>query len=247
MTDLRPLAAWIQPQHLEPATLARYRDSFGAHPARLIVLTDFLVDGAAERLNRFLESEAEYQAEYGSYSSERAITEAEWLAADEADRFFRLRKLVATPQRFRMSPNALTYLQFRKAFQSADMRAFFETISGLALGWSDDFGAHLMIEGDFLRPHSDDNRDRRLALVMYLSKEWRREHGGMLRLTHRDGAFTEVEPRYNTMIAFDVLASPAHVVHEVTAAPDSWRRLTIGGWYHKPAQRSGADPGEARP
>lgn len=238
MTDLRSLETWIQPQHLEDATLARYRDSFTTHPARLVVLTDFLVDRVAERLSRFLDSEAEFQTEYGCYSKEGGMTEAEWLAADEPDRFFRLRKLVATPQRFRMSPNALTYLQFRKAFQSTQMRAFFEQISGLTLGWSDDFGAHLMIEGDFLRPHSDDNRDRRLALVIYLSKGWRKEHGGLLRLAHPDGHFTEVEPNYNTVIAFDVLASPAHVVMEVTAAPNSWQRFTIGGWYHKTTDHS---------
>jgi hypothetical protein len=233
MTDLRSLGTWIQPQHLEPATLARYRDSFASHPARLVVLREFLADTIADRLNRFLAGEAEFQTEYGCYSNEGGMTEAEWLAAEEPDRFFRLRKLVATPQQFRMSPNALTYLQFRKAFQSTQMRAFFETISGLPLGWSDDFGAHLMVQGDFLRPHSDDNRDRRLALVIYLSKDWRPEHGGLLRLAHPDGSFTEVEPGYNTMIAFDVLASPAHLVMEVTAAPDSWQRLTIGGWYHK--------------
>jgi hypothetical protein len=246
MTDLRSLETWIQPRHLEEPTLARYRDNFATHPARLVVLTDFLVDTMAERLSRFLASEAEFRPEYGCYSSEGGVTEAEWMAADESDRFFRLRKLVATPQQFRMSPNALTYLQFRKAFQSADMRAFFERISGLPLGWSDDFGAHLMIEGDFLRPHSDDNRDRRLALVIYLSKDWRREHGGLLRLAHPDGSVTEVEPSYNSMIAFDVLASPAHLVMEVTAAPDCWRRLTIGGWYHKTAGRSAEASGEAR-
>jgi hypothetical protein len=246
MTDLRSLETWIQPQHLEEATLARYRDSFAAHPARLVVLTDFLVDAVAERLSRFLDCEAEFQPEFGCYSNDSGMTEAEWLAADESDRFFRLRKLVATPQQFRMSPNALTYLQFRRAFQSAQMREFFERISGLALGWSDDFGAHLMIEGDFLRPPSDDNRDRRLALVIYLSKEWRREYGGLLRLAHPDGSFTEVEPRYNTVIAFDVLASPAHLVMEVSATPDKWRRITIGGWYHKTPAQSAEESGEAR-
>jgi hypothetical protein len=246
MTDLRSLETWIQPQHLEEATLAQYRDRFTSHPARLVVIDNLLVDTVAQRLNRFLESEAEFHPEYGCYSQEGGMTEVEWQSAEESDRFFRLRKLVATPQQFRMSPNALTYLQFRRAFQSAAMRAFFEGISGLSLGWSDDFGAHLMIAGDFLRPHSDDNRDRRLALVIYLSKDWRREYGGLLRLAHPDGSFTEVEPIFNTMIAFDVLASPAHLVMPVTAAPDTWHRLTIGGWYHKTPGGGVEESGEAR-
>ena len=235
MTDLRSLDSWIQPQHLDAAALARYRDQFASHPARLVVIADILAETVATRLSRFLDAEAEFQPEYGCYSREDGVTEAEWQAAEDTDRFFRFRKLVAAPQQFRMSPAALTYLQFRRAFQSTEMRAFFEAISGLSLGWSDDFGAHLMIDGDFLRPHSDDNRNRRLALVLYLSKGWQREHGGLLRLAHPDGSVTEVEPRFNTMIAFDVLASPAHLVMPVTAAPEIWRRLTIGGWYHKAA------------
>jgi len=231
--DLRPLETWIQPQHLPEGTLVEYGDRFASHPARLIVIKDFLVSSVAERLSRFLAAEAEFQAEYGCYSHDGGVTERQWQSADESDRFFRLRKLVATPQRFRMSPNALTYLQFRKGFQSAEMREFFEAVSGLPLGWSDDFGAHSMIEGDFLRPHSDDNRDRRLALVIYLSPNWQPRFGGLLRVAHPDGSFTEVEPSYNTMIAFDVLASPAHLVTPIAVPPTTWQRLSIGGWYHK--------------
>lgn len=241
MTDLRSLETWIQPQHLEEATLARYRDDFASHPARLVVITDFLADPVAARLSCFLDSEAEFQPEYGCYSKDGGMTEGEWQSAEESDRFFRLRKLVATPQKFRMSPNALTYLQFRRAFQTSEMRRFFETVSGLSIGWSDDFGAHRMIEGDFLRPHSDDNRHRRLALVIYLSKGWQREYGGLLRLAHPDGSFTEVEPRYNSIIAFDVLASPAHLVTPITIAPARWQRFTIGGWYHKTPEQSVAE------
>jgi hypothetical protein len=233
VTDLRSLASWIQPQHLDAAALRGYQDRFTSHPARLIIIPEFLAPAAADRLGRFLATEAEFQPEYGCYSSEGHVTEAEWQAVDESDRFFRLRRLVATPQRFRMSPNALTYLQFRKAFQRPEMKTFFESISGLPLGWSDDFGAHSMIEGDFLRPHSDDNRDRRLALVIYLSEDWRREYGGQLRVAHPDGKFTEVEPHHNTLIAFDVLASPTHLVLPVTSAAGAWQRLSIGGWYHK--------------
>ena len=231
--DLRRLASWIQAQHLEPQALAGYRDAFAGHPARMVVIWNFLAPQAAERLSRFLAGEAEFQPEYGVYDVEGAVPEAAFQAADDANRFFRLRKLVATPPQFRMSPNALTYLQFRRAFQQPELRAFFESISGLPLGWSDDFGAHSMIQGDFLRPHSDDNRNRRLALVIYLSPDWTRECGGVLRLQQPDGNVTEVEPEYNSMIAFDVLAAPAHLVLPITPSAGDRARLSIGGWYHK--------------
>ena len=231
--DASWLQTWIQPEHLDTGTLAHYREDFVSHPARLVFIENFLAPQVAERLSRFLEREAEFRAEYGLYSVEDAVKEEDWIAAAEADRFFRLRKLMSTPSRFQMSPNALTYLQFRKAFQRAEFKAFFETISDLSLGWSDDFGAHSMIEGDFLRAHSDDNRNRRLAIVIYLSQGWRREFGGMLHVIDRDGRVTEIEPVYNSMVAFDVLAAPAHLVLPIMSAAGDKPRLTIGGWYHK--------------
>ena len=164
------------------------------------------------------------------YSVEGAVTEEAYLQTSEQDRFFRYRRLVATPPQFHMTPNALTYLQFRKAFQRPELRQFFETISGLPLGWSDDFGAHSMIGGDFLRPHSDDNQNRRLALVIYLSHDWHRDFGGQLRVVHEDGSFTEVEPEDNSVIAFDVLSAPSHLVLPILADRP---RLSVGGWYHK--------------
>ena len=194
------------------------------------MIKDFLTPRIADRLNRFLAEEAEFRPEYGVYSVEGAVTELAWLKADEQDRFFRYRKLVATLPQFHMSPNSLTYLQFRKAFQRPELKAFFEAVSGLSLGWSDDFGAHSMIQGDFLRPHSDDNRNRRLALVVYLSRNWQADYGGLLRVVHEDGNFTEVEPEFNSMIAFDVLSAPAHFVLPICADQP---RLSIGGWYHR--------------
>jgi hypothetical protein len=229
--DRSRLESWFQPDHLEDDALEKYRKEFCVHPARLVVLENVLAPQIADRLARFLASEADFSPEFGLYSIDGAVDEQQWLRADEEDRFFRLRKLLSTRQQFQMSPNALTYLLFRKAFQLSEFKAFFEAISGLTLGWSDDFGAHSMVEGDFLKPHSDDNRNRRLALVFYLTPGWQREYGGLLRVFHHDGTFTEVEPRFNSMIAFDVLAAPAHLVTPIRSAGQQ-QRLSIGGWYH---------------
>ncbi len=235
MIDRQRLASWIQPQHLDDQALEMYKNAFTSHAARLVVIQDFLVPPVADRLSRFLANEADFRPEYGLYSIEGAVKEEEWLLADDKDRFFRLGKLVGTPPQFQTSPNALTYLQFRMAFQRPEFKAFFEAIADMPLGWSDDFGAHSMTRGDFLRPHSDDNRSRQLALVIYLTPGWKPEFGGLLRVVHKDGGFTDVEPEYNSIIAFDVLAAPAHLVSPVQsddAGPK--QRLSIGGWYHEP-------------
>ncbi len=234
MIDRQRLASWIQPQHLDDRALETYKNAFISHPARLVVINNFLVPQVADRLDRFLANEAEFKPEYGLYSIEGAVKEEEWLRADEPDRFFRFGKLVGTPPQFQTSPNALTYLQFRMTFQRPDFKTFFEAISGLPLGASDDFGAHAMTRGDFLRPHSDDNRNRQLALVIYLTPGWKREFGGVLRVVHNDDRYTDVEPEYNSMIAFDVLTAPAHLVSPIQPEDvGPQRRLTIGGWYHK--------------
>ena len=234
MVDGQKLKAWIQPQHLEPAALEQYRRSYASHPARLVVIKNFLQPQVAERLSRFLATEAEFKPEYGLYSKEGAAKEEEWRHAADDERFFKYGRLVGTPLQFQTSPNALTYLQFRMTFQRPELKAFFEEISGMPLGASDDFGAHSMSTESFLRPHSDDNRNRQLALVIYLTPEWKPEYGGQLTVNHLDGEKTVVEAEYNSVIAFNVLTHETHVVERIRAtngvAP---QRLTIGGWYHK--------------
>src|SRR5258705_6526887 len=112
MIERRWLESWIQLQHLEDQALEDYRKSFTSHPARLVVIKDFLASSVADRLSRFLANEGEFNPEYGLYSTEGAVRAEAWSLADDQDRFFRYRKLVGTQPQFQMSPNALTYLQF---------------------------------------------------------------------------------------------------------------------------------------
>jgi len=226
--DRQLLGSWIQPHHLERNALEEYQRTFTSHPARLIWIKDFLVPDVAKRLSNFLSQEAIYRPEYGVYSSDEAVTEEQYAAAPDVDRFFRMRRMVGTHPQFMVSPNALTYVRFRQLFQRSEFKAFFETISNLPLASSDDFGSHLMLPGDFLRPHSDDNKNRHLALVIYLSPGWDRQFGGTLHVFN-SRVPVEVIPEYNSMIAFDVLVNAKHAVSVI----DKGMRFSIGGWYHK--------------
>lgn len=233
MTGDDALRAWIQPQHLEPAALAGYRAAFGSHPARMTVIRDLFREDVADRLSRFLRNEAEYRTEYGIYSVEGAVPEERYAAAEESDRFFRLDRLAGIPPKHRMSMNALTYLKLREAFQQPAFESFFQELTGLALGASDDFGVHSMRVGDYLRPHADDNKDRALALVIYLAPEWSPSFGGSLHLMHPGGDETRVDADYNSMVVFDVLAGTSHFVAPVEPSSGDAARVTIGGWYHR--------------
>lgn len=234
--DRAALQQWIQPRHLEPAAIDSYRQAFASHPARLVTIDDFLQEDAADRLSRFLAAEAEFQPEYGLYSTEVAVPKERWDAASPDDRFFRMRKLKGTPPAFKTSRNAFTYVMFRQAFQRAAFMGFFEAVSALPLGSSDDFGSHSMVQGDFLRPHSDDNRNRQLAIVIYLSPDWDDRMGGALHVVDSGGREWIVRPRFNGVVAFDVLTDSTHFVAPITAEAGTQARLTIGGWYHRVEQ-----------
>lgn len=239
--DAQALSSWIQPPHLEPERLASYRDAFQQHPARVIVLEDFLADGVLDKLTKFLLTEARFRREYGLASVDGAVDEDRWVAAPEEDRFFRMNRLAEIPPELQFSPNALAYLRFRQTFQRDEYRHFFEELCGLELSASDDFGVHRMESGDYLRAHSDDNRNRRVALVIYLTPGWRAEYGGSLHITDSAGRETVVHPVYNSMVVFDVLAETEHFVEAVRPDAGDNARLTIGGWYHRPAGAPGIE------
>jgi 2OG-Fe(II) oxygenase superfamily len=232
--EMTALASLIQSQHLEPEALDAYRSSFQASPARFYVIEDFLVPGLADQLSEFLRREARFEPEFGLYSKDdHKVDESRWLAAPPDDRFFRYGRLVGAEPQFQFSPNSLAYLRFRTVFQTDDdLRRFFENSTGLELARSDDFGSHSMGAGDFLREHDDNNRNRRLALVLYLSPGWKAELGGSLHIFDPNGQEHAVEAEYNSLVVFDTLAGTKHFVEPISDAANDARRVTIGGWYH---------------
>jgi hypothetical protein len=235
---LSPLTALVEPHHLTDDAVAAYRSEFQSSPARHVVLKDFLKLAVAERLSRFLDTEAEYATEHGLFGIDQGVDEHQWNAADESSRFFRFSKLVGTQPQYQLSENALTYLRFRSTFQTdAELRGFFAAITGMDLGASDDFGSHSMRAGDFLKHHDDDNRNRVLALVLYLSPEWKREYGGTLKIVEPSGSELTVDATYNSLVAFDTRAGTSHYVVPISPDAGTRKRLTIGGWYHEPAEQ----------
>jgi Rps23 Pro-64 3,4-dihydroxylase Tpa1-like proline 4-hydroxylase len=73
---------------------------------------------------------------------------------------------------------------------------------------------------------------------MYLSPGWSPSFGGALHMADEAGGDTRVEATYNSIVVFDVQAENSHLVAPIEGAAGETRRLTIGGWYPKPA---GAD------
>lgn len=225
------LTPWIDARHLDDDVLRGYREAFAADPARMQVLEGFLRPEVAERLAAFMASEADFSPEWGLYSAEGGVDEATWEAAPEEDRFFRFGKLRGIRPEAALSDNALTYMRFRSFVTEPAFRELFEAITGLELGPSDDFGLHAFHAGDFLLDHDDANKDRRVALVMYLTPGWRPEFGGALLMRDAGGGERRFHAAFNSLAVFDTTAGSTHLVERVEEAAGDLARRTFGGWF----------------
>ena len=231
MLDTEALSRWIRAEHLDETACSRYRDSMASHPARMLVLRDVLVPEAADRLAAFLAEDATFAVEHGLYSVEEGVDRAAWDAAPAEDRFFRFGKLSGQRPEAMLSDSMLTYLQWRTFVTEEPFRRFFESVTGLALGPSDDFGCHEFNVGDFLMAHDDANRDRRLALVLYLTPGWEPSFGGALSMTAADGTTERTEATFNSMAVFDTTAGSSHRVERIEEVAAGTGRRTFGGWF----------------
>jgi hypothetical protein len=235
MFDAEALARWIQPQHLTESAVSDARDAMAAHPAKMVVLHDFLVEEAARRLAAFLADEATYTVEHGLYTAEGSVPAERWDTAPEDERFFRFGKLTGQRPEAMLSDNMLTYLRWRTFVAEPPFHDLFQDIAAMPLGPSDDFGCHEFNVGDFLLAHDDANKNRRIAFVTYLTPGWRAEHGGALFMSAADGTTDVTQAEFNSIVIFDTLAGSSHRVGMIEPAAGEAARRTFGGWFPNPS------------
>lgn len=102
-------------------------------------------------------------------------------------------------------------------------------------------GGHaLMRRGDFFKVHADRNiaydtgLTRRLAMIVFLNKDWRSEYGGCLELWNHEGTHAEVEiqPIFNRTVIFEVAYPNYHGVPQPLACPPERTRNSFLVYYH---------------
>lgn len=223
------LAEWVQPQHLEDDALRRYRDMFLAPPMPVTRVDDFLQEGCARQLATFLQQEAQYEEVYCLYNPEGCVSEEAWHAADPERRLGKYQKVQGARADVR-SFGPLLYRRFTDVLEDQGFIAFFEALTGLALGPLQAVGGKAFGREDMLRPHSDDELDRRLAFILYLTPDWRAEYGGALFVEGANGETMRIEARFNSLVLFDVKGHARHWISDIGDAAGSQRRLSIGGW-----------------
>jgi Rps23 Pro-64 3,4-dihydroxylase Tpa1-like proline 4-hydroxylase len=234
------LKDWVQSRHLQPDTIEACRQAFSSHPARVLVLKNFLLDPVAEKLSRFLSHEARFELAYGLYSKNdkdgniSGVSPAAWLEAEEGEKFYRFSDYAGVLDEFQLSSNRTVFPQFFSALRNNKFKLFFEEVSGLELGSAPLINAYSYKPGDFLSHHTDDVKSKRLSFVFYLSPHWDRRFGGLLHLIDRNGGVTEVDPDYNSLVIFDVAAKTKHFINPVEQCAGERARLTISGWFLSP-------------
>jgi Rps23 Pro-64 3,4-dihydroxylase Tpa1-like proline 4-hydroxylase len=240
MADQLWLKDWVQSTHLQPDRIEACRQAFLSHPARVLVLKNFLLDAVAEKISRFLSREARFELAYGLYAKNAkdgnisGVSPAAWLEAEEEEKFYRFSDYAGVLDEFTVSANQTMFQQFFSALRDKKFKLFFEEISGLNLDASPLINAYSYKPGDFLSHHTDDVKSKRLSFVFYFSPHWEHRFGGLLHLIDRNGEVIEIDPDYNSLVIFDVAAKTEHFINPVEPCAGERARLSVSGWFLEP-------------
>jgi len=111
-------------------------------------------------------------------------------------------------------------------------------------------GHAAMRRGMFMEVHKDRNvaydtgLTRRLAMIIFLNRDWQREYAGELELWSHDGARCEVtvEPLFNRTVLFEVADPNYHGVPAPLQCPESRARHSFIVYYHTVGGKDGKHP-----
>lgn len=221
----------MDPRHLEEDAPRTYRKTFARR--RRLVVPHFLRRDVADRCHQFLAHEAEYRRTYGLYSvSGHETSEQHWREAEESDRFYSIGRLAGAQPEFQLSANAVHYLKLRSAVRDPRFGVFLEQITGIPLSGLANPHVNAFEVGDCLKVHNDAVGPRRLAIIFYLSRDWRSDFGGALHMLNEDGSEEKIEAEYNSFVVFDVTVSSRHYIAPIEAAAGDRSRLTLSVWGH---------------
>jgi Rps23 Pro-64 3,4-dihydroxylase Tpa1-like proline 4-hydroxylase len=100
-------------------------------------------------------------------------------------------------------------------------------------------GYHVVPEGGKFDVHADRNTDqnsgllRRLAMLIYLNKDWKPEYGGQLELWDQEGTQCQkvVEPLFNRVVMFEIGDKNFHAVRPVTKG-SGFKRRSFALYFH---------------
>ncbi|OAD61014.1 2-oxoglutarate and iron-dependent oxygenase domain-containing protein 1 [Eufriesea mexicana] len=127
-----------------------------------------------------------------------------------------------------------------------DLATWMERNTKIELNKKISMSSSCYYDTDYLLCHDDNMGDRRIAFILYLSKNWFGKDGGTLDLFDTDehglprNVVKSLIPEYNSLVFFEVVNNSYHQVAEVTTPDKS--RWSINGWFHGPLSISNRPP-----
>ena len=101
-------------------------------------------------------------------------------------------------------------------------------------------GFHEIKQGGFLKIHADFNKhknlglDRRLNVLVYLNKKWKKEYGGHLELWNKDmtSCIKKISPDFNTVVIFSTTDESYHGHPDYLKCPPEMSRKSLALYYY---------------
>lgn len=174
---------------------------------------------------------------------ERVLAEAprmkkdQWMNVEQEG----LEKIVRMRSSVELGPSSSEFTGF---LHSAPFLYLLSEITGIWQLLPDPYlqgGGHALMErGGYFKIHVDRNiayetgLTRRLAMIIFLNKDWHSEYHGQLELWNREGTQCEarVEPLFNKTVIFEIAPTNFHGVPQPLACPPDRMRQSFLLYYH---------------
>lgn len=142
-----------------------------------------------------------------------------------------------------LSSNAPVTLEILNYFNSPEVLFFLQELTGIKDLIPDPKfrgggvhkitpGGKLGIHADYLL-HPETKLHRRLNLLVYLNKDWKKEWGGNLELWNKDmtKCISEIEPIFNRAVIFDITSESFHGHPSSLNSPEGVDRYSYAFYY----------------
>lgn len=229
LTGTPKVSEYVLERHLEEERKKRYRERFGRGDIKSLCIDGFLKTEVAQDVYEFLSDGVVFERIYGLYGVDEPVDRDTWERADDADRMYTFSR----EDGMRDGVSGFRPIKYRRVRDLIGGEAFIEyleELTGTVLTDLQSLAASAYGVGDYLRPHTDQGGDRKIAYIIYLNPEWREEWGGALHLVDAESNKTEYGFRHNRLVLFDVHDHKHHYIEEISEEAGEQLRYTLGGW-----------------
>ena len=225
------LSHWINKKHLEKEAIASIQNIPPEEYKRGIILDDFLLKEKADAIFHFVEEEAKFEDHYKIKAQQKPVEESVFSQTPDKERFLSRLKVSGAKEAGSMSKNWLIYTLLLN-FCEKDLPRYLEAVTGDSLFCSVQM-TYSHTHEHFIRRHSDYKPERKICLVLYLSKNWQKGDGGELVMEDDRGNAKSIENIYNRLVIFQPNEETMHYVKPHSEQGKEKNRICHVAWFHE--------------